>query len=147
MSRLVRQGHCGGFNDVCSFTPVSGISAHVSQAILSTSAIGRAIKRGSRFKVKGSVPPLSCLYTTHLLNHSGAQWVEYFSHTEGRTMEYNPVTGETRSATQPTKSNLVETMAFPLRQGPALGLECARESTEQLISEHSASYYAFRTQR
>lgn len=52
-------------------------------------------------------------------------------------MEYNPLTGETRSTAEPTKRDQVGTVSFFPGEESSPSLERARQTMEQLTSEYS----------
>jgi len=66
--------------------------------------------------------------------------MEYFSVEHGRMLKYNPVTGESRNATESTEPSQTDTKALSRGGGFTLDLGRARESTERPAGESNGSY-------
>lgn len=77
-------------------------------------------------------------------HHRGIQWMEYVE--AGRTMKYNPVTGETRGTTESTEPGQTDVKAFSPGSGSAHDPGRVRERVERPASEYDGSYDASRSQ-
>ena len=75
---------------------------------------------------------------TPIPDYQSAEWLEYSSPEQHCTMEYNPLTSETRSPAEPTEQDQVGTVSFFPGEESSSSLERARQTMEeQLTSEYS----------